>query len=79
MKIMNRRNVMMLAMASALMLTASCSQEMDELNAGGTPGENIGSEVRLQFATAPATRGTMYDGTDVMPEDSRFSVYGYSC
>lgn len=76
---MNRRNVMMLAMASALMLTASCSQEMDELNAGGTPGENIGSEVRLQFATAPATRGTMYDETDVMPEDSRFSVYGYSC
>lgn len=69
----------MLAMASALMLTASCSQEMDELNAGGTPGENMGSEVRLQFATAPATRGTMYDETDVMPEDSRFSVYGYSC
>lgn len=79
MKIMNRQKMMMLAMTGILMLTASCSQEMDDLNAGGTPGENMGSEVRLQFATAPATRGTMYDKTDVMPEDSRFSVYGYSC
>lgn len=76
---LNRQKLMMLAATGVLMLTASCSQDIENLGTDGTSGENTSSEVRLQFATGPATRGTMYDKTDVMPDDSKFSVYGYSC
>ena len=76
---LNRQKLMMLAATGVLMLTASCSQDIENLGTDGASGENTSSEVRLQFATSPATRGTMYDKTDVMPDDSKFSVYGYSC
>ena len=64
---LNRQKLMMLAATGVLMLTASCSQDIENLGTDGTSGENTSSEVRLQFATGPATRGTMYDKTDVMP------------
>ena len=72
----------MLAMAGVLMLTVSCSQDVDnELGTTDAKGGKVGSEVKLQFATnaATTTRGTMYDNIGVMPDDSKFSVYGYSC
>lgn len=76
---LNRQKLMMLAAPGVLMLTTSCSQDIENLDTDGMSGENTSSEVRLQFATSPVTRGTMYDKTDVMPNDSKFSVYGYSC
>lgn len=72
----------MLAMAGVLMLTVSCSQDVDnELGTTDAKGGKVGSEVKLQFATnaVTTTRGTMYDNIGVMPDDSKFSVYGYSC
>lgn len=72
----------MLAMAGVLMLTVSCSQDVDnELGTTDANGGKVGSEVKLQFTTnaVTTTRGTMYDNIGVMPDDSKFSVYGYSC
>ena len=71
-RFLNRQKQLMLAMAGVLMLTVSCSQDVDN---------EVGSEVKLQFATnaVTTTRGTMYDNIGVMPDDSKFSVYGYSC
>lgn len=72
-RFLNRQKQVMLAMAGVLMLTVSCSQDVDN--------DKVRSEVKLQFATnaVTTTRGTMYDKIDVMPDDSKFSVYGYSC
>lgn len=81
-RFLNRQKQLMLAMAGVLMLTVSCSQDVDnELGTTDANGGKVGSEVKLQFATnaATTTRGTMYDKIDVMPDDSKFSVYGYSC
>lgn len=81
-RFLNRQKQLMLAMAGVLMLTVSCSQDVDnELGTTDANGGKVGSEVKLQFATnaVTTTRGTMYDKIDVMPDDSKFSVYGYSC
>ena len=81
-RFLNRQKQLMLAMAGVLMLTVSCSQDVDnELGTTDANGGKVGSEVKLQFATnaATTTRGTMYDNIGVMPDDSKFSVYGYSC
>lgn len=81
-RFLNRQKQLMLAMAGVLMLTVSCSQDVDnELGTTDAKGGKVGSEVKLQFATnaATTTRGTMYDNIGVMPDDSKFSVYGYSC
>lgn len=81
-RFLNRQKQLMLAMAGVLMLTVSCSQDMDnELGTTDANGGKVGSEVKLQFATnaVTTTRGTMYDNIGVMPDDSKFSVYGYSC
>lgn len=81
-RFLNRQKQLMLAMAGVLMLTVSCSQDVDnELGTTDANGGKVGSEVKLQFATnaATTTRGTMYDNIVVMPDDSKFSVYGYSC
>lgn len=81
-RFLNRQKQLMLAMAGVLMLTVSCSQDVDnELGTTDATGSKIGSEVKLQFATnaVTTTRGTMYDNIGVMPDDSKFSVYGYSC
>lgn len=81
-RFLNRQKQLMLAMAGVMMLTVSCSQDVDnELGTTDANGGKVGSEVKLQFATnaATTTRGTMYDKIDVMPDDSKFSVYGYSC
>lgn len=81
-RFLNRQKQLMLAMAGVLMLTVSCSQDVDnELGTTDTNGGKVGSEVKLQFATnaVTTTRGTMYDNIGVMPDDSKFSVYGYSC
>lgn len=81
-RFLNRQKQLMLAMAGVLMLTVSCSQDVDnELGTSDATGGKVGSEVKLQFATnaVTTTRGTMYDNIGVMPDDSKFSVYGYSC
>lgn len=81
-RFLNRQKQLMLAMAGVLMLTVSCSQDVDnELGTTDATGGKVGSEVKLQFATnaVTTTRGTMYDNIGVMPDDSKFSVYGYSC
>ena len=81
-RFLNRQKQLMLAMAGVMMLTVSCSQDVDnELGTTDANGGKVGSEVKLQFATnaATTTRGTMYDNIGVMPDDSKFSVYGYSC
>lgn len=81
-RFLNRQKQLMLAMAGVLMLTVSCSQDVDnELGTTDANGGKVGSEVKLQFATnaVTTTRGTMYDNIGVMPDDSKFSVYGYSC
>lgn len=81
-RFLNRQKQLMLAMAGVLMLTVSCSQDVDnELGTTDAKGGKVGSEVKLQFATnaVTTTRGTMYDNIGVMPDDSKFSVYGYSC
>lgn len=81
-RFLNRQKQLMLAMAGVLMLTVSCSQDVDnELGTTDANGSKVGSEVKLQFATnaVTTTRGTMYDNIGVMPDDSKFSVYGYSC
>ena len=81
-RFLNRQKQLMLAMAGVLMLTVSCSQDVDnELGTTDATGSKVGSEVKLQFATnaVTTTRGTMYDNIGVMPDDSKFSVYGYSC
>ena len=81
-RFLNRQKQLMLAMAGVLMLTVSCSQDVDnELGTTDAMGGKVGSEVKLQFATnaVTTTRGTMYDNIVVMPDDSKFSVYGYSC
>lgn len=81
-RFLNRQKQLMLAMAGVLMLTVSCSQDVDnELGTTDAMGGKVGSEVKLQFATnaVTTTRGTMYDNIGVMPDDSKFSVYGYSC
>ena len=81
-RFLNRQKQLMLAMAGVLMLTVSCSQDVDNvLGTTDANGGKVGSEVKLQFATnaATTTRGTMYDNIGVMPDDSKFSVYGYSC
>lgn len=81
-RFLNRQKQLMLAMAGVMMLTVSCSQDVDnELGTTDTNGGKVGSEVKLQFATnaVTTTRGTMYDNIGVMPDDSKFSVYGYSC
>ena len=81
-RFLNRQKQLMLAMAGVLMLTVSCSQDVDnELGTTDAMGGKVGSEVKLQFTTnaVTTTRGTMYDNIGVMPEDSKFSVYGYSC
>ena len=81
-RFLNRQKQLMLAMAGVLMLTVSCSQDVDnELGTTDAKGGKVGSEVKLQFATnaVTITRGTMYDNIGVMPDDSKFSVYGYSC
>lgn len=81
-RFLNRQKQLMLAMAGILMLTVSCSQDVDnELGTTDAMGSKVGSEVKLQFATnaVTTTRGTMYDNIGVMPDDSKFSVYGYSC
>lgn len=81
-RFLNRQKQLMLAMAGVLMLTVSCSQDVDnELGTTDANGGKVGSEVKLQFATnaATTTRGTMYDKIGAMPDDSKFSVYGYSC
>ena len=81
-RFLNRQKQLMLAMAGVLMLTVSCSQDVDnELGTTDATGSKVGSEVKLQFATnaVTTTRGTMYDNISVMPDDSKFSVYGYSC
>lgn len=81
-RFLNRQKQLMLAMAGVLMLTVSCSQDVDnELGTTDAMGSKVGSEVKLQFATnaVTTTRGTMYDNIGVMPDDSKFSVYGYSC
>ncbi len=70
----------MLAIAGVLMLAVSCSQDIEnEMSGTDISGGSPSSEVKLKFTTGPATRGTMYDKIDVMPDDSKFSVYGYSC
>lgn len=70
----------MLAMASILMFAVSCSQDIENETSGtDITGGSTSSEVKLQFTTGPATRGTMYDEIGAMPDDSKFSVYGYSC
>lgn len=81
-RFLNRQKQLMLAMAGVLMLTVSCSQDVDnELGTTDANGGKVGSEVKLQFATnaVTTTRGTMYDNIGVMLDDSKFSVYGYSC
>ena len=81
-RFLNRQKQLMLAMAGVLMLTVSCSQDVDnELGTTDANGGKVGSEVKLQFTTnaVTTTRGTMYDNIGVMPDDSKFSVYGYSC
>ena len=81
-RFLNRQKQLMLAMAGVMMLTVSCSQDVDnELGTTDANGGKVGSEVKLQFATnaVTTTRGTMYDTISVMPDDSKFSVYGYSC
>lgn len=81
-RFLNRQKQLMFAMAGVLMLTVSCSQDVDnELGTTDAKGGKVGSEVKLQFATnaVTTTRGTMYDNIGVMPDDSKFSVYGYSC
>ena len=81
-RFLNRQKQLMLAMAGVMMLTVSCSQDVDnELGTTDANGAKVGSEVKLQFATnaVTTTRGTMYDNIGVMPDDSKFSVYGYSC
>lgn len=81
-RFLNRQKQLMLAMAGVLMLTVSCSQDVNnELGTTDAKGGKVGSEVKLQFATnaVTTTRGTMYDNIGVMPDDSKFSVYGYSC
>lgn len=81
-RFLNRQKQLMLAMAGVMMLTVSCSQDVDnELGTTDASGSKVGSEVKLQFATnaVTTTRGTMYDNIGVMPDDSKFSVYGYSC
>lgn len=81
-RFLNRQKQLMLAMAGVLMLTVSCSQDVDnELGTTDAMGSKVGSEVKQQFATnaVTTTRGTMYDNIGVMPDDSKFSVYGYSC
>ncbi len=81
-RFLNRQKQLMLAMAGVMMLTVSCSQDVDnELGTTDATGSKVGSEVKLQFATnaVTTTRGTMYDNISVMPDDSKFSVYGYSC
>lgn len=81
-RFLNRQKQLMLAMAGVMMLTVSCSQDVDnELGITDATGSKVGSEVKLQFATnnVTTTRGTMYDNIGVMPDDSKFSVYGYSC
>lgn len=81
-RFLNRQKQLMLAMAGVMMLTVSCSQDVDnELGPTDANGGKVGSEVKLQFATnaVTTTRGTMYDNVGVMPDDSKFSVYGYSC
>ena len=81
-RFLNRQKQLMLAMAGVMMLTVSCSQDVDnELGTTDANGGKVGSEVKLQFATnaVTTTRGTMYDNIGVMPDDSKFSVYGYSC
>lgn len=81
-RFLNRQKQLMLAMAGVMMLTVSCSQDVDnELGTTDAKGGKVGSEVKLQFATnaVTTTRGTMYDNIGVMPDDSKFSVYGYSC
>ena len=81
-RFLNRQKQLMLAMAGVMMLTVSCSQDVDNvLGTTDANGGKVGSEVKLQFATnaVTTTRGTMYDNIGVMPDDSKFSVYGYSC
>lgn len=81
-RFLNRQKQLMLVMAGVMMLTVSCSQDVDnELGTTDAMGSKVGSEVKLQFATnaVTTTRGTMYDNISVMPDDSKFSVYGYSC
>ena len=80
-RFLNRQKQLMLAMAGVLMLTVSCSQDVDNELGTTDSTSKVGSEVKLQFATnaVTTTRGTMYDNIGVMPDDSKFSVYGYSC
>ena len=51
-RFLNRQKQLMLAMAGVLMLTVSCSQDVDnELGTTDAMDGKVGSEVKLQFAT----------------------------
>ena len=49
-RFLNRQKQLMLAMAGVLMLTVSCSQDVDNvLGTTDANGGKVGSEVKLQF------------------------------